>query len=131
MRVLLGSGGFRTEESVRLLGEQIRSLFGDVDRVLFVPYALQDHDGYVALIAEKGYNAGYAMDGIHRQPNPVRAVREARALFVGGGNTFRLLTELYRLGLLEPIRERVRGGLPYLGLSAGSNVACPHRPSRK
>lgn len=125
MRVLLGSGGFRTEESVRFLGEQVRSLFGDVDRVLFVPYALQDHDRYVQLLTEKGYNAGYPVDGIHRHPDPVRAVREARALLVGGGNTFRLLADLYRFGLLEPIRERVRDGLPYLGLSAGTNVACP------
>jgi len=52
-------------------------------------------------------------------------VREAEAIFVGGGNTFRLLATLYRLGLLEPIRQRVRAGMPYLGVSAGTNVACP------
>ena len=94
-------------------------------RVLFVPYALADHDGYVRLMTERGLNAGYELDGIHRHADPVAAVHEAEAIFVGGGNTFRLLAALYRLGLLDPIRERVRGGLPYLGVSAGTNVACP------
>ncbi len=125
MRVLLGSGGFRTEERVRLLAEQVRPFFGDVGRVLFVPYALHDHDHYVQVLTEKGINAGYVLDGIHRHADPVAAVREAEALFVGGGNTFRLLAELYRHRLLGPMRERVRAGLPYLGISAGTNVACP------
>jgi dipeptidase E len=125
MRVLLGSGGFRTEERVRHLGEQVRSFFGPVEPVLFVPYALQDHDRYVEVLLEKGLNAGYPIDPIHRHADPERAVREAPALFVGGGNTFRLLADLYRFHLLEPIRERVHGGMPYLGISAGTNVACP------
>lgn len=125
MRVLLGSGGFRTPERVALLSAEMRSFFGPVERLLFIPYALADHDGYVRAMTEKGIGAGYALDGIHRHADPVRAVREAPALFVGGGNTFRLLTELYRHGLLDPIRERVRAGVPYLGISAGCNVACP------
>ncbi len=125
MRVLLGSGGFRTPERVALLAEEMRRFFGAVGRLLFIPYALADHDGYVRVMTEKGINAGYDLDGIHRHADPVRAVREAPALFVGGGNTFRLLAELYGRGLLEPIRERVRAGVPYLGISAGCNVACP------
>jgi dipeptidase E len=125
MRVLLGSGGFRTEGRIELLAEQMRSFFGDVDRLLFVPYARQDHDRYVEVLTEKGLNAGYALDGLHRHADVRQAVREARAIFVGGGNTFRLLDELYRLRLLDLIRDRVRGGLPYLGISAGANVAGP------
>ena len=125
MRILLGSGGFRTPERVAFLSAQMRDFFGTVPRLLFIPYALADHDGYVRILTEKGINAGYPLDGIHRYADPVQAVREAPALFVGGGNTFRLLADLYRYGLLEPIRERVRGGMPYLGISAGCNVACP------
>jgi dipeptidase E len=125
MRVLLGSGGFRTPERVAVLSAEMRSFFGPVPRLLFLPYALADHDGYVRVLTEKGINAGYELDGIHRHADPVRAVREAAALFVGGGNTFRLLADLYRHGLLGPIRERVRAGAPYLGISAGCNVACP------
>jgi dipeptidase E len=125
MRILLGSGGFRTEERVRFLVGEMKAFFGDVGRVLFVPYALQDHDRYLQVLAEKGLDAGYVLDGIHRYPDPAEAVRRAEALYVGGGNTFRLLGELYRFGLLDLIRARVRDGLPYLGVSAGTNVACP------
>jgi dipeptidase E len=124
-RVLLGSGGFRTPERVAVLAGAMHSFFGAVRRLLFVPYALADHDGYVRTLNERGLDAAYELDGIHRHADPVRAVREAEAIFVGGGNTFRLLDSLYRLGLLEPIRGRVRSGMPYLGVSAGSNVACP------
>jgi dipeptidase E len=125
MRVLLGSGGYRTPERVRLLAAAMRAFFGDVGRLLFVPYALRDHDGYVTAMTEHGLHAGYELDGLHRHTDPARAVEEARGIFIGGGNTFRLLNDLYRLGLLDVIRRRVRGGLPYLGVSAGTNVACP------
>jgi dipeptidase E len=123
--ILLGSGGFRTPERVAVWAEQMRSALGPVSRVLFVPYALADHDGYLQKMTERGLHAGYPLEGIHLASDPVAAVRGAEAIFVGGGNTFRLLAALYRLGLLDPIRERVREGMPYLGISAGTNVACP------
>jgi dipeptidase E len=125
MRLLLGSGGFRTEERIRFVTAQMRAYFGDVKRLLFVPYALKDHDRYVQVLTEKGLHGGYLIEGIHRHPDPQQAVRDAPAIYVGGGNTFRLLSELYRLGLIDVLRERVRAGVPYLGISAGTNVACP------
>ena len=125
MRILLCSGGLRTPERVAFFTEQMRSLLGTLDRVLFIPYALHDHDAYLTMIATRGLDAGYHLDGIHRHADPVRAVRDAAAIYIGGGNTFRLLNALYHHGLLDPIRERVRAGVPYVGISAGSNVACP------
>jgi dipeptidase E len=69
---------------------------------------------------------GFALDSMHDAPEgPVAAVEKAEALFIGGGNTFRLIDALWRNALVEPIRRRVRAGLPYIGSSAGSNVACP------
>jgi dipeptidase E len=125
MRVLLGSGGFRTDERRALLAAEMRQHFGGIGRLLFIPYALADHDGYVQVIRERGLDAGYSLDGIHHHPDPRRAVLEAEGVFVGGGNTFRLLRDLYRHDLLDALRRRVEEGMPYLGVSAGTNVACP------
>jgi dipeptidase E len=125
MTILLGSGGFRTPDRVVVWAEQVRITLPGVRRVLFVPFALADLEGYLCGIIDRGLNAGYVLNGLHRSADPVAAVGEAQAIFVGGGNTFRLLAALYRLNLIEPIRERVRAGMPYLGISAGTNVACP------
>src|SRR5262249_43663922 len=125
MKLLLGSGGFRTPERIAVLTEHMRDHFGAIQRVLFVPYALADHDKYVRVLIERGLHGGYELDGIHRHPAPRAAVREAQAIYVGGGNSFRLLERVQRFGLIEEIRQRVRAGVPYLGISAGTNLACP------
>jgi dipeptidase E len=125
MRLLLASGGFRTPERVAVLSGQMRSFFGLLERLLFAPYAQADHDAYVQRTIDRGHSGGYALEGLHGFPDPAAAVRAAHGLYVGGGNTFRLLTDLYRHGLIDAIRERVRAGVPFLGVSAGCNVACP------
>lgn len=105
--------------------EQARELFDGRSRLLFVPYALFDRDAYAARVRERFRAFGLAVDSIHEQRHPCQAVECCEAIFVGGGNTFRLLDCLYRDELLEPIRRRVQEGIPYMGTSAGSNVACP------
>jgi dipeptidase E len=105
--------------------EELRDILHGVRRVLFVPYALQDRDGYAETARAKFSQMGFALESIHRAPDPRKAVERAEAIFIGGGNTFRLLKTLYQYGLLEPIRLRVEGGMPYIGSSAGSVVACP------
>ncbi len=104
---------------------EICALLGKSSRVLFVPYALRDRDGYAKLAAAKFASLGYELDSIHRADKPQAAVKEAQAVFIGGGNTFRLLKTLYDHDLLSVIRERVAAGMPYIGSSAGSVVACP------
>ena len=105
--------------------DTIREFLGpSVETILFVPYALDDLDGYAAA-ARAGFEPiGYRLESIHEKPDARDAVQSAQALFIGGGNTFRLLTRLYENDLLEEIRKRVAGGMPYIGTSAGSNVAC-------
>ncbi|XP_059822087.1 alpha-aspartyl dipeptidase-like [Hypanus sabinus] len=105
--------------------EQITKFFGDkVKRVLFVPYALHDRDAYAKTAREKFESLGYGLDSIHEAPNPVEAVRKAEGIFIGGGNTFRLLKALYDHNLVSEVQSRVfQDGIPYMGSSAGTNVA--------
>ncbi len=105
--------------------EEIRGFLGGVRRVLFVPFALRDHEAYAAKARDAFSEIGFGLDSLHTEADPLGAVRRAEAVFCGGGNTFRLLTELHRLGALPAIRGRVLEGMPYLGASAGSNLACP------
>jgi dipeptidase E len=104
---------------------EIRDFLGGVGRVLFVPYALYDRDAYSSTARERFNAMGYGLDSIHTVADARRAVNDAEALFIGGGNTFRLLKSLYDFGLLDVIRRRVDEGMPYVGSSAGSNVAGP------
>ena len=105
--------------------DEIRSFLGAVKRVLFVPYALFDRDKYAATAQKRFEKMGYELTSVHTAANPVEAVNDTEAIFIGGGNTFRLLKTLYDFDLPGPIRERVAGGMPYIGSSAGSNVAAP------
>jgi dipeptidase E len=104
---------------------EIRSFLGDLKRVLFVPFALYDRDKYAATAQQRLARMRYELSSIHTAADPKQAVDEADAVFIGGGNTFRLLKALYDFDLLGPIRERVETGMPYMGSSAGSNVAGP------
>jgi dipeptidase E len=103
----------------------IREFLGTPLRLLFVPYALFDRDAYTGLVRPRLEKMGYGLDSIHEALDAGKAVSEAEGLFIGGGNTFRLLQALQERSLLEPIRRRVEEGMPYIGASAGSVVACP------
>ena len=105
--------------------EGIRDLLGQSARVLFVPYALFDRHAYAETARKRFETLGFRLESIHRAPDKRAAVESADALFIGGGNTFRLLKSLYDNDLLEPIRRRVEAGMPYIGSSAGTVVACP------
>ena len=104
---------------------EIRDFLGELKHVLFVPFALFERDKYAATAQARFQKMGYELTSIHTAANPVQAVKETDAMFIGGGNTFRLLKALYEFDLLDVIRERVDAGMPYIGSSAGSNMACP------
>ncbi|HYR46307.1 MAG TPA: dipeptidase PepE [Thermoanaerobaculia bacterium] len=105
--------------------EAIRGFLGAAGRVLFVPFALADRDAYAAQARKRFEAMGFALDAIHEARQPREAVARAEALFVGGGNTFRLLKTLQEERLLLPIRLRAEAGMPYIGSSAGSVIASP------
>ncbi len=104
---------------------EIRDFLGSIARVLFVPFAIADRDSYAAKARERFAAMGYGVESLHQTSDQWQAVNDAEAIFIGGGNTFRLLKTLYEFELLPLIRARVESGMPYIGSSAGSNVAAP------
>jgi dipeptidase E len=107
---------------------EIKDFLGaKVQRLLFIPYAsvIRTFDKYAEAVRTPFEAMGYKLEGIHRFPNAEEAVRNAEGIIIGGGNTFHLLRGLYENALIETIRTRVLNGMPYIGWSAGSNVACP------
>jgi len=103
----------------------IRETMGDARRIIFIPYALADRAAYAKKAQSRFEAMGFQCKTIEDYPDPVRALDDADAIFVGGGNTFRLLKALHDFGLVKAISRRVEQGMIYMGASAGSNVACP------
>jgi dipeptidase E len=106
----------------------------EVKRILFIPYAgvglateslEKSFDLYEEKVQAVFSQLGYEIYSIHKEPNPVVAVKQAGAIAVGGGNTFYLVYLLHELNLMGEIRDQVMHGMHYMGWSAGSNVACP------
>jgi len=124
-RVLLGSGGISTEERRATYGKLVSEHFSGCGQVIFVPFASDDHEHYTSRMQGFMGPEGPRLVGIHTSDDPLSAIRDADGIYVGGGNSFLLVRDLHERGLVAPIRERVLAGLPYLGVSAGSNVACP------
>ena len=107
------------------VAEDIQAFLGSLERVLFFPFALFDRDKYVATARARFATLGYQIDSAHERSAPLDAVAAAEAIFIGGGNTFRLLKSLEDLQVMDAIRAKVSGGTPYIGSSAGSIVAGP------
>lgn len=108
--------------------EAMRDFLGATPRsVLFVPYAAVrfGYDEYAAKVQAVLEGIGHRLDSVHDAADAVETVLEAEAIAVGGGNTFHLVRQLQELNLLGPIRERALEGTPFIGWSAGSNIACP------
>ena len=95
---------------------EIRRILAGCRRVTFIPFAAHDQAAYVAKVRERFAAMGFEI---------VERLEDGDAIFVGGGNTFRLLKTLYERNLIDPIRARVRSGVPYIGSSAGTNITAP------
>lgn len=109
--------------------EHARDVIGEVlpsgSRVLFIPFAGHDHDAYADSTAAALQPLGVTIVSAHAVSSPLAELAACNGVFTGGGNSFRLLKALISSGLLPAIRERASAGMPYLGSSAGSNMACP------
>lgn len=129
MRLLLISNSTNAGEAyLDYPKEEIRKFLGDKKITgLFFPYAgvTMSYDDYAAKVKSRFNEIGHDIRSIHEFDDPVRAVNDAEAIIVGGGNTFHLLKMIRDNRLIGPVREKVMNGTPYIGWSAGSNMTCP------
>src|SRR4051812_24735023 len=123
--LLISNSTVHGREYLDHVEEEIRTFLGNVKKILFFPFALFDHDAYAAKARSRFATMGFSLESAHASANPVKAIEQTESIFIGGGNTFRLLKTLQDLGLIDPIRRKIESGTPYIGSSAGSNVAGP------
>lgn len=112
-------------EYLDYLTDDMAELFKNSEEVIFIPYARPGgitHDEYTEKAAKAFHKIGKKLIGLHTFKNPAEALKNAKGAFTGGGNTFVLVSALYQLELMQPLREAIFNGLPYLGTSAGSNI---------
>jgi len=105
--------------------DYLNDFFKDINTILFIPYARPggiSHDAYTEAAQTAFAKINKTVKGIHKYQNPIEAVEQAEAIFVGGGNTFVLTNQLYKNNIIEPLQTVVKNGTPYLGTSAGSNI---------
>jgi dipeptidase E len=112
-------------EPLAYILNELTLLYKDTEEILFIPYARPGgitHDGYRDAVQKAFDNIGKKVRGIHEFENPVQAIATAKGIFTGGGNTFLLVSQLYKNQVMQPLREAIFNGTPYLGTSAGSNI---------
>jgi len=126
--LLLSSSRYRTTGFLVDARPAIYDFLSDVPgEVVFIPYAnaAQDYDDYEARVVAALASPSLKIRSIHHACDPVAVIENAQAIAVGGGNTFALLARMQQAKIMEPIRQAVNSGKPYVGWSAGSNLACP------
>lgn len=127
--LLLSNGSELTGDQPTAFAQNaVRDFLGPrVKTVTFVPFAtvINSYDSYAERVRRRFGEIGYRVESVHEAGDAAAAVENAEAVAVGGGNTFHLLRAMYEAGLVEALRARVEAGAPYVGWSAGSNVACP------
>lgn len=124
--LLLSSSAVHGMQPMEYALDGVKEFLGDERLIHFVPYALTNHDNYTAWTRTALAPLGVTVRGVHMAADPRQAIAEARVLYVGGGNSFRLLKTLHEYDLLAIVRARVEAGeMRYMGSSAGTNMACP------
>ena len=128
MRLLLISNSTNAGEAylaypMPRIGEFLRG----VREVAFVPYAAVtfSYADYERRVQARFSEFGIRVRSVHRAADPAAMIRRAEAICVGGGNTFALAKKMQEQGLMRAILRKIKAGTPYVGWSAGSNVACP------
>ncbi|MCG2430924.1 dipeptidase PepE [Aequorivita xiaoshiensis] len=112
-------------EYLDYITDEMAELFKDTEEVIFIPYARPggiSHDSYTEKAAKAFDKIGKKIIGLHTFEDPIAAIKDAKGVFTGGGNTFVLVNALYKFEVIQPLREAIFNGMPYMGTSAGSNI---------
>jgi dipeptidase E len=123
--IIASTSTLHEERYLEYLLPVLESHFKNCKSILFIPYARPDgisHDEYTQKATEVFLSINISVKGIHEFENPETAIKEAEGIFTGGGNTFLLVSQLYRKNIMQLLSETVKNGTPYLGTSAGSNI---------
>ena len=123
--IIASTSTIHGSEYLEYLLPELKTFFTGVDELLFIPYARpsgMSYDNYTKRASTVFSMIGIKVKGVHQFEEAQEAVLNAKAIFVGGGNTFVLVSELYKQDLIHVMKEKVNLGTPYLGTSAGSNI---------
>ena len=107
------------------IAPELLQLFKNCNTILFIPYARPSglsHNDYTEKVQVAFAKINIKVKGIHEFENPIQAIENAEAIFTGGGNTFLLISQLYKNNVMNVLAETIKNGTPYLGTSAGSNI---------
>ncbi|MGY5848883.1 dipeptidase PepE [Salegentibacter sp. F14] len=124
--LLASTSTLYNQEYLEYLIPEIKKFFQGITEILFIPYARPGgitHEEYTNLAAVAFSKAGINLRGIQEFQDPEYAIKNAEGIFTGGGNTFLLVTQLYKNKLMKILQEAIDHGTPYMGTSAGTNIA--------
>ena len=124
--LLASTSTLHNEEYLEYLIPEIKLFFKEAEEVIFIPFARPggvSHNEYTQLAAKAFKKAGIELRGIHEFKDMQESLHKAKGIFTGGGNTFLLVSELYRQKLMQPLKESIQNGAAYMGTSAGTNIA--------
>ena len=123
--LLISASSYQDTGYLRHCKNWVKEFLGECgkEEILFIPYAgvRRTNDEYEQKVIDRLKNSN--IKSIHHYEDKITAIKNAKSIAVGGGNTFMLLYTLYKLNLIEPIKEAVANGAKYFGWSAGANIA--------
>lgn len=124
--ILASTSTLHGEKYLEYLVDEVEKHFRDCKEIIFIPYARPggiSHDEYTRVVRKALEGLNFTIKGLHEFNDPVDAIKNSEGIFTGGGNTFLLVEKLYRNKVMAPLRDVILKGTPYLGTSAGTNVA--------
>jgi len=103
----------------------LKEHFNNASEIVFIPFARPSgitHDEYTNIAKKAFEKINIKVKGLHEFDDKALAIKDAKGIFTGGGNTFLLVSQLYKTNTLEPLKKALKSGTPYIGTSAGSNI---------